>query len=153
MLEAAIVLELVLHKFAEGGVIFALLLLNAVLAYFQEGKAEATLAALKSRLALNASAKRDGVWKTIPRRPGPGDLVKLSLGAVVAADVKITDGSAWLINRVQANPCRLSLARGKIPTLVRGAARRGNRAGDANRAAYQVRPHLGAGTHGSLGEL
>ena len=60
MLEAAIVLELVLHKFAEGRVIFALLLFNAVLAYFQEGKAEATLAALNSRLALNASAKRDG---------------------------------------------------------------------------------------------
>jgi H+-transporting ATPase len=94
MLEAAIVLELVLHKFAEGGVIFALLLFNAVLAYFQEGKAEATLAALNSRLALNASAKRDGAWKTIPAAElVPGDLVKLSLGAVVAADVKITDGS------------------------------------------------------------
>jgi H+-transporting ATPase len=94
MLEAAIVLELVLHKFAEGGIIFALLLFNAVLAYFQEGKAQATLAALKSRLALNASAKRDGAWKTIPATElVPGDLVKLSLGAVVAADVKITDGS------------------------------------------------------------
>jgi H+-transporting ATPase len=94
MLEAAIVLELVLHKFAEGGIIFALLLFNAALSYFQEGKAQATLAALKSRLALNASAKRDGVWKTIPATElVPGDLVKLSLGAVVAADVKITDGS------------------------------------------------------------
>ena len=94
MLESAIVLELVLHKVAEGSIIFALLLFNAVLAYFQEGKAQATLAALKSRLALNASAQRDGAWKTIPAAElVPGDLVKLSLGAVVAADVKITDGS------------------------------------------------------------
>jgi H+-transporting ATPase len=94
MLEAAVVLELLLHKFAEGGIIFALLLFNAVLAYFQEGKAQATLAALKSRLALSASAQRDGVWKTIPAAElVPGDLVKLSLGAVVAADIKITDGS------------------------------------------------------------
>ena len=94
MLEAAVVLELVLHKLAEGGIIFALLLFNAVLAYFQEGKAQATLAALKSRLALNASAQRDGVWKTVPAEElVPGDLVKLSLGAVVAADIRITDGS------------------------------------------------------------
>jgi H+-transporting ATPase len=94
MLEAAVVLELVLHKFAEGGIIFALLLFNAVLAYFQEGKAQATLAALRSRLALNASVQRDGVWKTIHAAElVPGDLVKLSLGAVVAADIKIADGS------------------------------------------------------------
>jgi H+-transporting ATPase len=94
MLEAAIVLELGLHKFAEGGIIFALLLFNAALAYFQEGKAQATLAALKSKLALNASVQRDGSWKTIPAAElVPGDLVKLSLGAVVAADVKIAGGS------------------------------------------------------------
>lgn len=94
MLEAAVVLELVLHKFAEGGIIFALLLFNAILAFLQEGKAQATLAALKSRLALNASAQRDGVWKIIPAAElVPGDHVKLSLGAVVAADIKITDGS------------------------------------------------------------
>ena len=67
MLEAAIVFELGLHKFAEGCIIFALLLFNAALSYFQEGKAQATLAALKSRLALNASAERDGTWKTYLR--------------------------------------------------------------------------------------
>ncbi|MBW4028828.1 MAG: HAD-IC family P-type ATPase [Acidobacteria bacterium] len=94
MLEAATVLELALHKFAEGGIIFALLLFNAILAYLQEGKAQATLAALKSRLALNASVQRDAAWKLIPAAElVPGDLVKLSLGAVVAADVTIVDGS------------------------------------------------------------
>ncbi len=94
MLEAAIVLEVALHKFAEAGIILGLLLFNAVLAYFQEGKAQATLAALKSRLALNASVERDGAWKTVPATElVPDDLVKLSLGAVVAADVKIIDGS------------------------------------------------------------
>ncbi len=30
----------------------------------QESRAQATLAALKSRLALNASVRRDGAWKT-----------------------------------------------------------------------------------------
>jgi len=97
MLEAAIVLQLVLHKFTEAAIIAALLLFNAALGFFQEGKAQATLAALKSRLALSASVRRDGAWKIIPSAElVPGDLVKLSLGAVVAADVTILDGSVLI---------------------------------------------------------
>ncbi len=97
MLEAAIVLELVLGKYVEAGIIAALLAFNAVLGFFQEGHAQATLAALKSRLALNAAVKRDNAWKTVPATElVVGDLVKLSLGAVVAADVRLTDGSVLL---------------------------------------------------------
>src|SRR6202453_2609594 len=66
LLEASIVLELVLHKYDETLVIAALLFFNAALAYFQESRAQATLAALKSRLALNASVQRDGTWITVP---------------------------------------------------------------------------------------
>jgi len=81
MLEAAIVLELVLGKYVEAGIIAVLLAFNAVLGFFQEGRAQATLAALKSRLALNASVCRDNVWATVPATElVPGDMVKLSLG-------------------------------------------------------------------------
>jgi H+-transporting ATPase len=97
LLEASIVLELALHKYYEAAVIAALLVFNAALAYFQEGRAQATLAALKSRLALNASVQRDGVWKAVPASELVcGDLVKLSLGGVVAADVHLTGGSVEL---------------------------------------------------------
>ena len=97
MLEAAIVLELVLGKYVEAAIIAALLVFNAALGLFQESRAQATLAALKSRLALNASVRRDGAWKTIPAAElVPGDLVKLSLGGVVAADVKLTGGEVLL---------------------------------------------------------
>jgi len=97
MLEAAIVLELSLGKYFEGAIILALLAFNAALGFFQEGHAQATLAALKSRLALNAAVKRDGVWKTIPATElVVGDVVKLSLGGVVAADVKLAEGSVLL---------------------------------------------------------
>jgi len=97
LLEASIVLELALHKYYEAAVIAALLIFNAALAYFQESRAQATLAALKSRLALNASVQRDGVWKTVPAAELVcGDLVKLSLGGVVAADVHLTGGSVEL---------------------------------------------------------
>jgi H+-transporting ATPase len=97
LLEFAIVLQIVLHKYLEAAVILGLLIFNAALAYFQEGRAQATLAALKHRLALNASVRRDGAWKTIPAvQVVCGDLIKLSLGGVVAADVHVLDGSVQL---------------------------------------------------------
>jgi H+-transporting ATPase len=97
LLEASIVLEIALHKYYEAAVIAALLVFNAALAYFQESRAQATLAALKSRLALNASVQRDGEWKTVPAvELVCGDLVKLSLGGVIAADVHLTGGSVEL---------------------------------------------------------
>jgi H+-transporting ATPase len=97
MLEAAIVLEVVLGEYIEAAVIEVLLVFNAALGFFQESRAQATLTALKSRLALNASVRRGGAWTTVPAVGlVPGDIVKLSLGAVVAADVRIVEGSVLL---------------------------------------------------------
>jgi H+-transporting ATPase len=70
---------------------------NAALGLFQESRAQATLAVLMSRLALTASVKRDGLWKTVPAAGVvPGDPVKLSLGGVGAADVKLAGGEVML---------------------------------------------------------
>jgi H+-transporting ATPase len=97
MLEAAIVLEILLGKYVEAAIIALLLAFNAALGFFQEGRAQATLAALKSRLALNAAVRRDNVWATLPAAGlVPGDVVKLSVGAVVAADVRLTEGEILL---------------------------------------------------------
>jgi H+-transporting ATPase len=97
MLEAAIVLQVALGDYPEAAIIAGLLLFNAALGLFQEGRAQATLAALKSRLALTASVRRDGAWKVVPAAElVPGDVVKLSLGGVVAADVHITGGEILL---------------------------------------------------------
>jgi H+-transporting ATPase len=97
MLEATIVLQVVLGDYFEAAVVAGLLVFNAALALFQEGRAQATLAALKSRLALNASVRRNGRWVTVPAAElVPGDMVKLSLGGVVAADVHITGGEILL---------------------------------------------------------
>jgi H+-transporting ATPase len=97
MLEAAIVLQLILGDDVEAAVVAGLLLFNAVLGVVQEGRAQATLAALKSRLAMNASVRRDGRWETVPAAELVlGDVVNLSLGNVVAADVKLTAGEILL---------------------------------------------------------
>ena len=97
MLEAAILLQLVLGDYVEAGVVALLLVFNAGLGFFQEGRAQATLDALKSRLALIASVKRDGRWTTVPAAElVAGDIVKLSLGTVVVADAHLIDGSILL---------------------------------------------------------
>jgi H+-transporting ATPase len=97
MLEAAIVLEVVLGKYIEGSIIATLLVFNAVLGLLQESRAQATIKALRSRLALTACARRDGEWRTVAASElVPGDVVKLSLGGVVAADVKLTSGEVLL---------------------------------------------------------
>ena len=97
MLEAAVVLQLALRDYPEAGIIAALLLFNALLGLLQESRAQATLTALRSRLALTASVIRDGAWAIIPASTlVPGDLVKLSLGGVVAADVRLVSGGVLL---------------------------------------------------------
>jgi H+-transporting ATPase len=97
MLEAAIVLQVALGEYVEAAIIAALLVFNAILGFFQEGRAQATLAALKSRLALTAAVRRSGVWANRPAAElVTGDVVKLSLGAVVAADARLVEGTILL---------------------------------------------------------
>ncbi|MFM0209525.1 HAD-IC family P-type ATPase [Paraburkholderia sediminicola] len=97
MLEAAIVLQCALGKLLEAGIIAGLLVFNAALGLLQESRAQATLAALKSRLALSASVLRDDKWSIVPAADlVPGDVVKLFLGGVVAADMRLTSGNVLL---------------------------------------------------------
>ena len=156
MLEAAIVLQLALGKYVEAAIIAGLLVFNAALGLFQESRAQATLAALKSRLALNASVRRDGAWKTVPAAElVPGDVVKLSLGGVVAADVRLTGG------RNPARPIhahrriRAHRSRRRRADLCGGvgAARRGGGGGHGDRSAHQVRPHRRTRPHRACREL
>ena len=94
MLEAAIVLQTLLGEYTGAAIIASLLVFNAVLGFVQEGRAQATLAALKARLALTATVRRNGAWTSLPAAQlVPGDIVTLSLGAVVAADVRLAEGS------------------------------------------------------------
>ena len=97
LLEIAIVLQLVLGEYVEASIIGVLLIFNTAIGFFHESRAQSTIAALKSRLALNASVLRDDTWTISPAAElVPGDIVKLSLGTVVAADVRVREGSILL---------------------------------------------------------
>ena len=73
-------------------VILGILVLNAFVGAFQERKAETSLEALKSLAAPLTKVLRDGVIKEVlTRELVPGDIIILETGAVIAADLRLTE--------------------------------------------------------------
>ncbi|HME86153.1 MAG TPA: HAD-IC family P-type ATPase [Roseiarcus sp.] len=94
MLEATIVLQVALGQWLTASMIAALLFFNVALGAFQESRANAALALLKQRLTLKSRVKRDRVWIDAPAADlVPGDIVQISLGDVIPADILLIDGS------------------------------------------------------------
>ncbi|HEY6344714.1 MAG TPA: plasma-membrane proton-efflux P-type ATPase [Bryobacteraceae bacterium] len=94
MLEAAIVLELLLHKNIDAVVIAALLVFNAGISFIQESHAQQALALLRGRLSVEARVRRDDAWQRIPAKGlVPGDLIHLRMGDIVPADAHLTSGT------------------------------------------------------------
>ena len=99
MIEVAALLSAIIQHWEDFGIIFLMLVINAVVGFFQERKAENAIELLKQRLAPNARVLRDGVWSEIPARGlVPGDIVHIRLGDIVPADVRLTQGKYLLLD-------------------------------------------------------
>ncbi len=94
MLEAALVLEAALGKFAEPAMIAAWLLFSAVVGTVQERRALRVLDLLRSRLRVQARVLRDGRWRDIAARElVPGDQIRVRPGDLVPADAQVSSGT------------------------------------------------------------
>jgi len=97
MLEATAIITLILGKYPQALVIIFLLFFNAGMSLWREGRAKAAMAKLKQRLRIESRVKRDGKWYTIPAKElVPGDVVRVRIGDLLPADVKVVDGSLGL---------------------------------------------------------
>ena len=97
MLETTIAIQLIIGERIEALMVTGLLVANVALGVFQEGRADAALTLLKQRLALRVRVKRDGAWAEMAAAGlVPGDVVQVSLGSVVPADLKLLSGTALL---------------------------------------------------------
>ncbi|MEJ2724468.1 MAG: plasma-membrane proton-efflux P-type ATPase, partial [Deltaproteobacteria bacterium] len=93
MIEVAAILSLVVRHWVDFIIIIVLLLFNALVGFWEEHEAANALDALKKQLALKARAIREGKWVGIPARElVPGDIIRLRLGDIIPADVKLIDG-------------------------------------------------------------
>jgi magnesium-transporting ATPase (P-type) len=71
-------------------VIIAVVIINAVIGFYQEGKAEKAMEAIRYMLALRASVIRDGKRQVIPGEElVPGDIVFLDAGDKLPADLRL----------------------------------------------------------------
>jgi len=116
MLEATAIVTLVLGKYVQAAVIIGLLLFNAGMSLWQEKRAKAAMAALKQRLRIQSRVKRNGNWSIISARElVPGDLVRIRIGDLLPADVKIVDGSLGLDQSVLTGESGIV---DKVPTEI-----------------------------------
>ncbi|MFZ5994136.1 MAG: cation-translocating P-type ATPase [Thermodesulfobacteriota bacterium] len=84
------VVTILLGEYIDSGVIFAVVILNAIIGFIQEFKAEQSVRALRRMVVPKAKVVRDGREKEINSEYlVPGDIVLLASGAKVPADLRL----------------------------------------------------------------
>ena len=92
ILIAAVFISFVLHEYIDCAVIIAILIVNAVLGFFQEYKAEKAIESLKRMAALHATVIRDGRKMRInSNKLVPGDVIVFESGDRIPADARIIE--------------------------------------------------------------
>ncbi len=99
MIEAAVIMSVFDQQWDDFWIIFSLLMLNALIRFWEEHKADNAIELLKQRLAINARVIRDGKWGILPARElVPGDIIRVRLGDIVPADIKLIEGDYLLVD-------------------------------------------------------
>ena len=95
MIEAAVILSGLVRHWLDFFIILLLLFSNAVVGFWEEHQAGNAIAALRAKLAVKATVKRDGKWVN-PNASElvPGDVVRLRLGDIVPADARLLEGDS-----------------------------------------------------------
>ncbi len=93
MIEVAALLSALVQRWEDFTIIVVLLFTNAFIDLWQESKALNALKVLKSKLAKKALVLRDGKFGEIAARElVPGDIIKVKIGDLVPADLKLIEG-------------------------------------------------------------
>jgi len=99
LLAAGIVSAIVGHGISDAIIIFAVIILNAVMGTIQESRAEAALEALKKMSAPSANVIRGGEAASVPASQlVPGDIVLLEAGDFIPADIRLTSTASMKVD-------------------------------------------------------
>jgi len=81
-------------EWSDTAAIVVIVVLNAVIGFVQEFRAEKAMAALKKMAARETTVLRDGLSASVPAASlVPGDLVLLEAGNIVPADLRLTEAA------------------------------------------------------------
>lgn len=84
--------KLMLSLWIDAAIILGVVILNGLLGFIQEGRAEKALDSIRNMLSAEARTIRGGATRMIPAEElVPGDLVLLESGDKVPADLRLTD--------------------------------------------------------------
>ncbi len=90
LLGGASAISLVMGETLDSAAILVVIMLNALIGFFTEFRAEKALMALRAMISLNAVALRDGKVRTVSAASiVPGDIILLEAGDVVPADSRV----------------------------------------------------------------
>ncbi len=91
ILLGAAAIKAIMADWLDFWVIMAVAIINAVIGFLQEGRAEKALAGIRGMLSSDAQVRRDGRWATMEAADlVPGDVVRLAPGDKVPADLRLT---------------------------------------------------------------
>src|SRR5215813_670334 len=83
-------IKLMLNLWVDASIIFGVVILNALLGFVQEGKAEKALESIRNMLSAEARTLRGGETRMIPAEElVPGDIVLLESGDKIPADLRL----------------------------------------------------------------
>jgi Ca2+-transporting ATPase len=92
VLIVAAIISAILGEYLDVAVIMAIVILNAVLGFSQEYRAEQAMAALKKMAVPKVRVRRDGkISEVLSTRLVPGDIILLESGNLVPADCRVVD--------------------------------------------------------------
>lgn len=98
VLIAAAAITASLGHWIDTGVIMAVVVINAVIGFVQEGRAEAAMEALRDMLAPRANVIRGGERMSVPGADlVPGDIVLLDAGDRIPADLRLIEVSGMTV--------------------------------------------------------
>jgi P-type Ca2+ transporter type 2C len=114
-----------LHEIIDGLAIFGIVIINAVIGFIQEYKAENAVKALKKMVIPKAIIMRDGQEKEVPiRELVPGDLLILSEGEKLPADCEIVEAFSLKVDESmltgESVPVNKRITKGKEGQLFKG---------------------------------
>lgn len=122
MIEAAVIFSALVGDWVDFVIIAILLVANGLIGYFEEKTAGDAVAALKAQLALNADAKRDGKFVSVPARElVPGDVIRIRIGDVLPADARLLPGDPLKIDQAALTGESLPVDRSSGEQLYSGS--------------------------------